>query len=277
MEKIRRNERMSVMKRILTGAPGKMFTLNQFCELFGAAKSTMSEDIDALRKVVRDFDLGEVETVTGAAGGVLYRPRRSRASAGAFIGELCRRLSGTERVLPGNFLYYSDILSTPETVNRMGEIMATEFSAERPDFVLTMETKGIPVAFATANALGVPLVIARHSSKVYEGSAVNINYVSGSGNIETMSLSRRAVRENQQALIVDDFLRGGGTARGMVELMREFGVNVVGMAFVMSTLAPEKKRISGEKSLMTFEVREGEPAVAVVRPAAWLLETEAGS
>ena len=159
----------------------------------------MSEDIDALRKVVRDFDLGEVETVTGAAGGVLYRPRRSRASAGAFIGELCRRLSGTERVLPGNFLYYSDILSTPETVNRMGEIMATEFSAERPDFVLTMETKGIPVAFATANALGVPLVIARHSSKVYEGSAVNINYVSGSGNIETMSLSRRAVREKQRA------------------------------------------------------------------------------
>ena len=130
------------------------------------------------------------------------------------------------------------------------------------------------MAFATANALGVPLVIARHSSKVYEGSAVNINYVSGSGNIETMSLSRRAVRENQRALIVDDFLRGGGTARGMVELMREFSVNVVGMAFVMSTLAPEKKRISGEKSLMTFEVREGEPAAAVVRPAAWLLEPE---
>ena len=270
MEKIRRNERMSVMMRILTGAPGKMFTLNQFCELFGAAKSTMSEDIDALRKVVRDFDLGEVETVTGAAGGVLYRPRRSRASAGAFIGGLCRRLSGTERVLPGNFLYYSDILSTPETVNRMGEIMATEFSAERPDFVLTMETKGIPVAFATANALGVPLVIARHSSKVYEGSAVNINYVSGSGNIETMSLSRRAVRENQQALIVDDFLRGGGTARGMVELMREFNVSVVGMAFVMSTLKPEKKKISGEKSLMTMDVIPGDPPEAVVRASDWL-------
>ena len=271
MEKIRRNERMSVMMKILTGAPGKMFTLNQFCELFGAAKSTMSEDIDALRKVVRDFDLGEVETVTGAAGGVLYRPRRSRASAGAFIGELCRRLSGTERVLPGNFLYYSDILSTPETVNRMGEIMATEFSAERPDFVLTMETKGIPVAFATANALGVPLVIARHSSKVYEGSAVNINYVSGSGNIETMSLSRRAVRENQQALIVDDFLRGGGTARGMVELMREFKVSVTGMAFVMATASPEKKRVSGEKALMTLTVTDGEPAEARVTPSDWLL------
>ena len=186
------------------------------------------------------------------------------------VKKTCEKLSGTERVLPGGFLYYSDILSTPETVNRMGEIIATEYYDEEPDFVLTMETKGIPVAFATANALGVPLVIARHSSRVYEGSAVNINYVSGSGRIETMSLSRRAVKENQKALIVDDFLKGGGTAGGMVELMREFNVKVVGMAFVMATVKPEKKRISGEKALMTLTVTDEEIPRAVVKPAQWL-------
>ena len=166
MEKIRRNERMSVMMKILSGEPGKMFTLSRFCELFGAAKSTISEDLDALRRVARNFDLGEIETVTGAAGGVLYRPLHSRESARSYISDLCKKLSGTERVLPGDFLYYSDVLSTPETVNRMGEILATEFADRKADFVLTMETKGIPVAFATANALGIPLVIARHSSKV---------------------------------------------------------------------------------------------------------------
>ena len=273
MEKIRRNERMCVILRILSGTPGKMVTLNRFCELFGAAKSTVSEDVDALRKVARDFDLGEIESVTGAAGGVLFRPKRRRESSLAYIRELCETLSGTERVLPGDYLYYSDILSAPEIVNRMGEILATEFVAGQPDFVLTMETKGIPVAFATANALGVPLVIARHSSKVYEGSAVNINYVSGSGNIESMSLSRRAVKEHQRALIVDDFLRGGGTARGMVDLMREFNVNVLGLAFVMATKTPEKKRISGEKSLMTLEVTGGDSPEALVRPSAWLEET----
>ena len=116
----------------------------------------------------------------------------------------------------------------------------------------------------------VPVVIARHSSKVYEGSAVNINYVAGSGAIETMSLSRRAVRENQKALIVDDFLRGGGTARGMADMMREFGVEVAGMAFVMAACLPEKKRVSGEKALMTLKVTDGEPATAEVKPAAWL-------
>ena len=236
MEKIRRNERMSVMMKLLSSAPNRIYTLNSFCDLFGSAKSTMSEDVDLLRDVCSAFDLGTVETVTGAAGGVRYRPAVSRRRARETILELCGKLSGTERVLPGGFLYYSDILSTPDIVNRMGEIIASEYAGCEPDFVLTMETKGIPVAFATANALGIPLVIARHSSNV------------------------------------DDFLRGGGTAKGMVDLMREFNVTVAGMAFVMATVTPEKKRISGEKSLMTLSVTEDEPAEALVRPAEWLLE-----
>ena len=217
------------------------------------------------------FSKEKTGTFTATYGGVRYRPVVSRERARATITELCNRLSGSERVLPGGFLYYSDILSTPGIVNRMGEIIATEYYGQEPDFVLTMETKGIPVAFSTANALGVPLVIARHSSKAYEGSAVNINYVSGSGNIETMSLSRRAVKGDQRALIVDDFLRGGGTARGMIDLMSEFNVQVAGMAFVMATTVPEKKRIAGAKALMTLTVKEGDPDLAVVRPADWLL------
>ena len=269
MEKIRRNERMSAMMKILSGAPNRIFTLSHFCELFGAAKSTMSEDIDILRDVVSQFGLGELETVTGAAGGVRYRTKVKRPEARKFIGELCQKLSGSERVLPGSFLYYSDILSTPEIVSRMGEIMATEYYSAAPDFVLTMETKGIPVAFATAHALGVPLVIARRSSKVYEGSAVSINYVSGSGNIETMSLSRRAVAQGQRCLIVDDFLKGGGTAKGMIDLMREFDVTVVGMTFVMSTATPLKKRVTGEKSLMVMDI-DAASETAMIKPAFWL-------
>ena len=102
MEKIRRNERMSAMMKILSDAPGKMFTLSYFCEMFGAAKSTISEDIDALRQAAKTFDLGAVETITGAAGGVAYRPRMSRQAARTYIEGLCRKLSGTERLLPGD-------------------------------------------------------------------------------------------------------------------------------------------------------------------------------
>ena len=180
MDKIRRNERMSAMMKILSDSPNQLFTLSHFCELFSTAKSTMSEDIDLLRDVVQTFGLGEIRTITGAAGGVLYRAKTRPSDAYDYIASLCSQLSGTDRILPGGFLYLSDILSHPVITRRMGEILATEYNELHPDFVLTMETKGIPVALTTAGALGVPLVIARHSSKVYEGSAVNINYVSGS-------------------------------------------------------------------------------------------------
>lgn len=85
-----------------------------------------------------------------------------------------------------------------------------------PDFVLTVETKGIPFALMVARALGVQLVIARRDHKAFEGSVVTINYISGSGGeMKTMSLAKRAVRPGQKALIVDDFTKDGGTVRGM--------------------------------------------------------------
>ena len=272
VEKLRRNDRMSAMMKILSDSPNRIFTLSNFCELFGTAKSTMSEDIDLLRDMVKHFGLGELETVTGAAGGVRYRNTVDKRDARAYIEGLCEQMSGAARVLPCGYLYDADILCAPEHVDRLGAILATEYYDAAPDFVLTMETKGIPVAYATARNLGVPLVIARRFSKVYEGSAVYIDYVSGSsGSLETMSLARRSVKEGQKCLIVDDFLKGGGTAKGMTELMREFNVEVVGMAFMLATVAPAKKRVTGAKSLMTLDFTGEEQENAVVRPADWLM------
>lgn len=41
MDRIRRNERLAAMTRILVAAPNHIFTLSYFCEMFGAAKSTL--------------------------------------------------------------------------------------------------------------------------------------------------------------------------------------------------------------------------------------------
>ena len=271
MERIRRNERMAALTKLLTASPNQIHTLSHFCDLFGAAKSTLSEDIDILRDVYKTFGLGRLDTVTGAAGGVRYRPYLERKEALSFLQDLCKELQSPSRLLPGGFLYLSDILSMPDIVRQMGIIIAGEFYDAAPDFVLTMETKGIPVALMAAQSLGVPLVIARRSSKVYEGSAVNINYVSGSGgHIETMSLSRRAVKEGQRALIVDDFLKAGGTAKGMIDLMGEFNVEVVGTAFVMSRNQSQPRLISGEKALLTMDMQGSDASTLTIKPAEWL-------
>ena len=273
MDRIRRNERLAAMTRILVESPNKIFTLGTFCEMFGAAKSTLSEDIDILRGVFAQFRLGQLDTVTGAAGGVRYRPIPSAEDAFKSVRDLAQTLAMPGRVLPGGFIYMADIMSMPDVVEKMGTIIASQFYRAEPDFVLTMETKGIPVAMMTAKALGVPVVIVRRDSKVYEGPAVNINYLSGSGGrVETMSLSRRAVREGQRALIVDDFMRAGGTARGMVDMMREFAVTVVGVCVLISTQEPVKKRLDGVKSLLVIEETDEASGTAVIRPASWLAQ-----
>ena len=273
MDRIRRNERLAAMTRILVESPNKIFTLGTFCEMFGAAKSTLSEDIDILRSVFVQFHLGQLDTVTGAAGGVRYRPMLSPDDACRAVKDLAQTLSAPGRVLPGGFLYMADILAMPEIVGRMGTIIASHFYRSEPDIVLTMETKGIPIAMMTARALGVPMVIVRRDSKVYEGPAVNINYLSGSGGrVETMSLSRRAVKEGQRALIVDDFMRAGGTIRGMVDMMREFAVTVVGVCVMVSTQEPVKKRVDGVKSLLVVDGTNEMRGTAIVRPADWLIQ-----
>ena len=38
MDRIRRNERLAAMTRILVESPNKIFTLGTFCEMFGAAR-----------------------------------------------------------------------------------------------------------------------------------------------------------------------------------------------------------------------------------------------
>ena len=70
MDKIKRNERLGAMTHILTDTPNRIHTFGEFCEMFGSAKSTISEDIDLISASFKAFDLGKIETVAGAAGGV---------------------------------------------------------------------------------------------------------------------------------------------------------------------------------------------------------------
>ena len=272
MDRIKRNERLAAMSRILTASPNRIYTLSHFTELFGAAKSTISEDLSILADAFAQFDLGKLTTVAGAAGGVMYRAIPSKAKAIALLEELSSRLSQPGRLLPGNFLYTTDITCDSDLCGLMGEILACRYYDKAPDFVLTMETKGIPVAMMTARMLGVPLVIARRDSKAYEGSAVKINYISGDtgDRIETMALARRAVTPGQKALIIDDFMKGGGTLRGMHDLMKEFDVEVVGTGVVIATAEPRKKRVEGVTALMVLETVNREQGSAVVKPSEWV-------
>lgn len=238
----------------LRSAPYRVHPLSAFAQLLGTAKSTVSEDVASLRRAFDRFGLGHIETLPGAAGGVRFVPRRDPRRIRAVAEDLAARLRAPSRLLPGGFLYTTDLLSTPSIVERIGEAFATYFADRRPDAVLAMEVKGIPIALMTARAFNVPLVTIRRAGRVTEGPAVTVNYISGSSRlVQQMTLPLRAVREGQRVLFVDDFVRGGGTVRGMYDLMREFRAEVVGVGTFIVSGEPRQKLVDDLFALLVFD------------------------
>lgn len=272
MQKIKRNERIGALMKTLTDTPNHIYTFNYFSQMFNAAKSTICEDVAIAKNTLEKYGLGKIETVTGASGGVKFLPDRTQSSK-EFVKTICNKLKDPGRILPGGYLYMLDILSFPDEVVFMGEILAMWFHKRNPDFVLTIETKGIPVALMAARALNVPLLVARRDTRISDGSVVTINYVTGSSHrIQKMSLAKRSVGTGQKALIIDDFMKGGGSAKGLMDMMCEFSVTVVGVGVVISTKEPVDKLVKDYKSLMVLhEVNEINNTIDV-RPSKWITD-----
>ncbi|RKV70759.1 MAG: pur operon repressor, partial [Streptococcus sp.] len=98
----------------------------------------------------------------------------------------------------------------------------------------------------------VPFVIVRRDLKITEGSTVSVNYVSGSSGdrIEKMFLSKRSLKAGSRVLIVDDFLKGGGTVNGMISLLREFDSELAGVAVFADNAQEEREKQFDYKSLL---------------------------
>ncbi|RNB82748.1 pur operon repressor [Brevibacillus fluminis] len=236
MKKLRRSARLVDMTQYLLAHPHTLIPLTLFSEEYGSAKSSISEDLSIIKEAFESQGVGVLKTVAGAAGGVKYIPQVNQEHSKSFMATLIEQLAKPERVLPGGYLYMSDILGHPTTLAQIGKLFASAFADQDVEVVMTVETKGIPLAYATAAYLNVPVVIVRRDNKVTEGSVVSINYVSGSSKrIQTMSLARRALPEQSRVLIVDDFMKAGGTVRGMIDLLQEFRATVVGCGVMVET------------------------------------------
>jgi purine operon repressor len=169
----------------------------------------------------------------------------------------------------------TDLLSMPSVVSRLGDVFATFFADRRPDAVLAMEVKGIALALMTARAFNVPLVTIRRGGRVMEGAegaSVTVNYVSGSSRtVQAMTLPLRAVPAGARVLFIDDFLRGGGTARGVHDLMRESRAEVVGIGVLIESSQPRDKLVDEYVALLTFDGVDAAAGTVRISPSRWTL------
>lgn len=241
MDKYSRNSRVSIITKILTENPNKIMSLNYFSEILNAAKSTISEDILVIREILEKLEMGRIETIAGATGGVRYIVKVSDEDQAKFKAYICDTLKDKSRVVPGNFLYVTDIMLDPDVVSQAGAILAAHFIKLKPDYIITVETKGVPLAYEVARYMGVPLIVARKNSKVTEGTSVTINYMSGTtGRLSTMGLSKRTLKNSSKCLFIDDFLRAGGTVNGIQDLLREFDSELVGIGVLVDNKEVKK-------------------------------------
>ncbi|WP_261806561.1 pur operon repressor [Lapidilactobacillus luobeiensis] len=240
--KVRRSDRLIDMTSYLLDHPRELISLPFFVRRYDSAKSSISEDLAIIKRTFLTRGLGRVQTLPGAAGGVQYLPGVSQSVATGFLEMMALKLAEKERLLPGGYLYLSDLLGNPTYLRLIGRLIAALYVDRQVDAVMTVATKGIPIAQSVATCLGVPFVIVRRDAKITEGATVSVNYVSASSSrIEKMELSKRSLPEGANVVIVDDFMKGGGTIHGMHDLLKEFEAELVGITvFAEATFSGQR-------------------------------------
>ncbi|WP_088105942.1 pur operon repressor [Halalkalibacter urbisdiaboli] len=250
MKKLKRSGRLVDMTYFLLQHPHEVISLTHFSERYQSAKSSISEDLVIVKEIFEDEGYGSLLTIPGASGGVKYIPRMGQAEAEELVDGLIDKLAVPERILPGGYLYMMDLLGNPRFIHEVGRLFAAVLADKRIDAVMTVATKGIPLAYAVGQFLNVPVSIVRRDHRVTEGSMVSINYVSGSSKrIQTMTLARRSLSPGSRVFIVDDFMKAGGTIRGMIDLLEEFQADLVGIGVLVESVGVEERLIDDYMSL----------------------------
>lgn len=251
---MKRSFRLVDLTYQLASRPNQVLTLGHFAQKYQTAKSSISEDLAIMKEVLEGQGHGRLHTMPGAAGGVRFEPLMPPAAAREWLDAVCRQLSEPERMLPGGYLYMSDLFGDPKFVFGLGRLLATVFVRSGAEVVMTIEMKGIPLAYALAYYLHLPVVVVRRDQQIVEGSFVSINYVSGSRRqVQTMSLPRRSLSAGARVLIVDDFMKAGGTLNGMLGLLKEFQAEPAGIAVFVEAASTGTRLVNEYVSVARLE------------------------
>lgn len=138
-----------------------------------------------------------------------------------------------------------------DLILKMGKAFASYFKDKKIDKVLTVESSGIAPALATAIELGVKCVFARKQQSLTTGENVYHSSVYSFTKQVTNELivSKNFIKEDENVLMIDDFLANGQAAKGMVALIRQAGANPAGLGIVI-----EKSFSDGRKVIEDMDI-----------------------
>ena len=147
-----------------------------------------------------------------------------------------------DRILKDGVIINNDILKVDSFLNHQIDVSLTRdlakeiadaFKGFGVNKILTIETSGLPVAYAVAEEMGnLPLVFAKKSKSLTVGNDVyKAEIKSFTRNISsTVTVANKYLNSGDVILIVDDFLAEGNAALGLLNLCNQAGAKVVGVA-----------------------------------------------
>lgn len=123
----------------------------------------------------------------------------------------------------------------PQLTMQMGKEFAERFRDAGVTRVITVESSGIAVAFATAYELGVPLVFARRKKTLLAEPDMLCERVPSftKGIVTDILVSREFIQEHDRVLFIDDIIANGDAARGLIKIISRAGAELVGAGIVV--------------------------------------------
>ena len=149
-----------------------------------------------------------------------------------------------ERIKKDGIAVNEDILKVDSFINHqvdpvlmqhIGEAFAEHFKDQGITKVATIESSGIAPALMTAMCMGLPMIILKKQpSKVLNDNLLQTVVTSFTkGTSYELTLSHQFIQENDNVLIIDDFLANGEAASGAIRLLTEAGASIAGIGILI--------------------------------------------
>ncbi len=130
-----------------------------------------------------------------------------------------------------SFKDITTLLKEPTAFRIAIDRLTEPFLGKGVDVVVGMESRGFIFAAPLAYNLNAGFVPVRKLGRL-PAEAVRVSYDLEYGH-NTLELHRDAIRPGQRVLVVDDLLATGGTVLATIDLIKQLGGEVVGLAFLI--------------------------------------------
>ena len=147
---------------------------------------------------------------------------------------LYQRIRQEGKILPGNIIKVDSFLNHQVDTRFLGAIaqeFAQRFDVSRATKILTAEASGIPLASVCSYCYGIPMVFAKKAkSDNIEGGLYRSDIFSYTYKKKvTLICSQSWITPQDRVLIVDDFMANGEAMRGLLDIVRQSGAELIGI------------------------------------------------